>query len=287
MPDDKKFKYARLLSFWGPSQGGKDFFAKKVKEKLEERGYKAAYVTRYTTRPLRSTDPKNAFYVKELPETCDIRGNAYGIDFGFSSQEINKMTDDGIFSIIATADLNILAKLFLKLNKDEINPYKEAPIIRNSAYGVLVGSKSYESYLETEKKRNPELSLEANSISAQKRINEYNKFLDKHVIASYFCKNFLNPMQPSNPLDNEKLAKYSNKMVDLITSNIFDYIAMCEKSETECAATKFFNYGKLTAEYMEHTKCRKKILTDILNVQDGSEQAGGTITKKSTSIRKK
>ncbi|MCL2229040.1 MAG: hypothetical protein FWC00_04410 [Firmicutes bacterium] len=180
---------SQAIIIFGPSQGGKNFFADQVIETINRLGdesvISAPYATKYTSRPLRKNDDPS---VKSYPDgnfPPEVDFKEYlkedNLHVGYSSSEILALINDGKYPVICTGTMELVRRLNyylnVSLNKDGDTMKRNCTIV--STYGFIASEKSI---LAEQKVRYGD-TIDASKVGelAKKRV-ELNRLLHKQVV---------------------------------------------------------------------------------------------------------
>lgn len=117
---DKQANLAAILAFCGESGAGKSTIAKLVKECLEKQGFRAEFATKYISgRKQRKNEDPNVQIVSRIPKNCIKCSPRKGEEVGYDLRELEDMLSRGIYPIIISKDLKLLAEIFAVFNPEK------------------------------------------------------------------------------------------------------------------------------------------------------------------------
>ena len=122
---EKQANLAAILAFCGESGAEKSTIARMVKECLEKQGYRAEFATKYISgRKQRENEDPNVQIVSRIPKNCIKGSPREGEEVGYDLQEIEEMLSRGIYPIIISKDLKLLAEIFAIFNPEQPNCFE-------------------------------------------------------------------------------------------------------------------------------------------------------------------
>lgn len=172
-------KKGKLYIFFGPSGIGKDYMLNQFINFGKNNGVPISLVTRYFTRVARENevDDKCHSYGNNIVDVCN-QDNFYakinGEYVGINREQIRTALDSGENLAFATGSIDLAEQI----KEEFIDRLDNLCLIFVNAPGL-----SFDSYIELEKTRNPNLSWETVSASATERWNQ------SELIGNYYKQN--------------------------------------------------------------------------------------------------